>query len=94
LSGPFLAKQAIPVFIDDVEKKLGSRSGEELKSVLRAMTPILEVFETLRWTLVGMYLCIAGGICLLLAFHVHIRRRSLINSVEVARDAPCIFCPI
>jgi hypothetical protein len=62
------------IFTKDVGKKLGSRSGEELKSVLRAMTPILEVFEMLRWTLVGMYLCITGGICLLLAFHVHIHR--------------------
>jgi hypothetical protein len=38
------------------------------------MTQFLEVFESLRWTLVGMYLCIAGGICLLLVFHVHIHR--------------------
>jgi hypothetical protein len=36
------------------------------------MTQFLEVFESLRWTLVGMYLCIAGGICLLLVVHVHI----------------------
>jgi hypothetical protein len=29
------------------------------------MTQFLEVFEPLPWKLVGMYLCIAGGICLL-----------------------------
>jgi hypothetical protein len=62
------------IFTNDVGKKLEIRLGEELKSALRAMTPILEVFETLRWTLVGMYLCIAGGICLLLVPHVHIHR--------------------
>jgi hypothetical protein len=38
------------------------------------MAHFLEVFESLRWTLVGMYLCIAGGIYLLLVFHVHIHR--------------------
>jgi hypothetical protein len=37
-----------PIFVDDVEKKLWSRLGEELKSALRAITPILEVFEMLR----------------------------------------------
>jgi hypothetical protein len=38
------------------------------------MAQLLELIELLRWTLVGMYLCIAGGICLLLVFHVHIHR--------------------
>jgi hypothetical protein len=33
-----------------------------------------EEFELFRWTLIGMYLCIVGGICLLLAVHVHIHR--------------------
>jgi hypothetical protein len=36
------------------------------------MAPFVEMFETLRWTLVAMYLCIVGGVCLLLLFHVHI----------------------
>jgi hypothetical protein len=36
------------------------------------MALFLEMFESLRWTLVAMYLCIVGGICLLLVFHVHI----------------------
>jgi hypothetical protein len=38
------------------------------------MTQSLEEFEMFRWTLVGMYLCIIGGICLLLAVHVHLHR--------------------
>jgi hypothetical protein len=38
------------------------------------MPQFLEMFESLRWTLVGMYLCITGGICLLLDFHVHTHR--------------------
>jgi hypothetical protein len=38
------------------------------------MIKFLEEFESLRWTLVWMYLCIAGGVCLLLAIHVHIHR--------------------
>jgi uncharacterized membrane protein len=36
------------------------------------MTPSSEEFESFRWTLLGMYLYIVGGICLLLAVHVHI----------------------
>jgi hypothetical protein len=32
------------------------------------------MFESLRWTLVAMYLCLVGGVCLLLVFHVHIHR--------------------
>jgi hypothetical protein len=38
------------------------------------MDPFLEMFESLCWTLVAMYLCIVGGVCLLLVFHVHIHR--------------------
>jgi hypothetical protein len=38
------------------------------------MTQSLEEFESLRWTLIGMYLCIAGGIYLLLVVRVHIHR--------------------
>jgi hypothetical protein len=39
------------------------------------MTQSYEEVESFRWTLIGMYLCIAGGICLLLAVHVHIHRQ-------------------
>jgi hypothetical protein len=38
------------------------------------MTQSLEEFGSFCWTLMGMYLCIVGGICLLLAVHVHIHR--------------------
>jgi hypothetical protein len=38
------------------------------------MTPSSEELESFRWTLIGMYLCIVGGLCLLLAVHVHIHR--------------------
>jgi hypothetical protein len=30
------------------------------------------MFESLYWMLAAMYLCIVGGVCLLLVFHVHI----------------------
>jgi hypothetical protein len=39
-----------------------------------SMPQIVEMFESLRWTLAAMYLCIVGGVCLLLVFHVHIHR--------------------
>jgi hypothetical protein len=38
------------------------------------MAQFVEMFESLRWTLVAMYLCIVGGVFLLLVFHVHIHR--------------------
>jgi hypothetical protein len=38
------------------------------------MTQPSEEIKTLRWMLIGMYLCIVGGLCLLLAVHVHIHR--------------------
>jgi hypothetical protein len=38
------------------------------------MAQFVEMFESLRWTLVAMYLYIIGGVCLLLVFHVHIHR--------------------
>jgi hypothetical protein len=38
------------------------------------MAQFVETFEPLHWTLVAMYLCIVGGVCLLLVFHVHIHR--------------------
>jgi hypothetical protein len=36
------------------------------------MAQFVEMFESLYWTLVAMYLCIVGGLCLLLVLHVHI----------------------
>jgi hypothetical protein len=36
------------------------------------MTPSSEEFELFRWMLIGMYLCIVGGLCMLTAVHVHI----------------------
>jgi hypothetical protein len=38
------------------------------------MAHFVEMFESLRWTLAAMYLCIVAGVCLLLVFHVHIHR--------------------
>jgi hypothetical protein len=38
------------------------------------MPQVVEMFEPLRWTLVVMYLCIVGGLFLLLVFRVHIHR--------------------
>jgi hypothetical protein len=38
------------------------------------MPQFVEMLEPLRCTLVAMYLCIVGGVCLLLVFHVHIHR--------------------
>jgi hypothetical protein len=66
--------ELFPAFVDSLQKKLERRSREEIKLVLPTMVQLLELIESLRWTLEGMYLCIVGGICLLLVFHVHIHR--------------------
>jgi hypothetical protein len=54
------------------------RSSEQTESrnqsKLPPMTPSSEELESFRWTLLGMYLCIVGGLCLLIAVHVHIHR--------------------
>jgi hypothetical protein len=49
-------------------------TGKRTQAKLTPMTQSLEESESFRWTLVWMYLSIAGGICLLLAVHVHIHR--------------------
>jgi hypothetical protein len=58
------------------------------------MPQFVEMFESLRWTLAAMYLCIVGGVCLLLVFHV----TSITHSVTPAFLAPnkspnksCVF---
>jgi hypothetical protein len=38
------------------------------------MTLSSEEVESFCWTFIGMYLCIVGGLCLLLAVRVHIHR--------------------
>jgi hypothetical protein len=50
------------------------QAGRGTRATLTPMTQFLEECESLRWTLVWVYLFIAGGIYLLLAVHVHIRR--------------------
>jgi hypothetical protein len=59
--------------VNHLQKKLEEdwRKNPTLSST---MSQIVEMFESLRWTLVAMYLYIVGEICLLLVFHVHIHR--------------------
>jgi hypothetical protein len=59
------------VFVPDIEEAR-SRKKERIQAKLPPMTPASEELESLRWTLLGMYLYIVGGLCLLLAVHVHI----------------------
>jgi hypothetical protein len=41
-----------------------------------------------------MYLYIVGGLCLLVAVHVHLHRRFLMNDDEGVGNAPCTFCSV
>jgi hypothetical protein len=57
------------------------------------MARFVEMFESLRWTLVAMYLCIVGRVCLLLVFHVHIHR-PLPNELHLcSEDSPMCLLP-
>jgi hypothetical protein len=49
------------------------------------MTPPSEELESFRWTLLGMYLCIVGGLCLLLVCMCTFIVRFLMNGDEVVR---------
>jgi hypothetical protein len=69
-----LAEKAVSPFVDNLQKNLERRPREEPQSASPTMVRFVEMFESLRWTLVAMYLCIVGGVCLLLVFHVHIHR--------------------
>jgi hypothetical protein len=62
------------IFVDNLQEQLGRRPREEPQPTSPTMDQFVEMFESLRWTLVAMYLCIVGGVCLLLVFHVHIHR--------------------
>jgi hypothetical protein len=62
----------LAIFVGNIQKQLGRRSREEPQPASPTMPQFMEMFESLRWTLAAMYLCIVGGICLLLVFHVHI----------------------
>jgi hypothetical protein len=62
------------IFIDNLQKQLGRRPREEPQPASLTMLQFVEMLESLHWTLVAMYLCIVGGVCLLLVFHVHIHR--------------------
>jgi hypothetical protein len=81
------------VFVDNLQKKLRRRLREEPQPASPGMPQFVEMFESLRWTLVAMYLYIVGGIWLLLVFHVHIHRPLPHELREAVRRAPCIFAP-
>jgi hypothetical protein len=55
-------------------EEVGRRTREEPQPASPTMPQFVETLESLRWTLVSMYLCIVGGVCLLVVFHVHIHR--------------------
>jgi hypothetical protein len=68
-----LAEQPVPPSLT-ISRRISEEDREKIPSLHLTMTPSLDMFESLRWTLVAMYLCITSGICLLLVFHVHIHR--------------------
>jgi hypothetical protein len=55
---------------EEAQKKTERRT----PTFIADMAQFVEMFESLHWTLVAMYLYIVGGVCLLLVFHVHIHR--------------------
>jgi hypothetical protein len=55
-------------------RKSSEQTGIRTQAKMPPMTLSAEGLESFRWTLLGMYLCIVGGLCLLIAVHVHIHR--------------------
>jgi hypothetical protein len=55
-------------------EEVGRRPRRGTPAASPTMPQFVEMFESLRWTLAAMYLCIVGGVCLLLVFHLHIHR--------------------
>jgi hypothetical protein len=95
LSASLLVEQAIPPSSSTTSRRSLEEDQEKNSTfVLSNMDQFLELLESLCWTLVGMYLCITGRICLLLVFHVHIHHPLPHSCVESMKRAPCIFCPV
>jgi hypothetical protein len=69
-----LAGQAISPSSSTTSRRSSKKTERRTPATSPTMPQFVEMFESLRWTLVAMYLCIVGGVCLLLVFHVHIHR--------------------
>jgi hypothetical protein len=47
------------------------------------LTHFLEMFNSICWTLVGLYVCFVFQFLMVLAFHVYIHRRSSTSDIDI-----------
>jgi hypothetical protein len=69
-----VAEQAVSPSSSSTSRRSSKKTERRTPAPSSTMAQFMEMFESLRWTLAMMYLCIVGGVCLLLVFHVHIHR--------------------
>jgi hypothetical protein len=61
-----LAEQVVLLSSSTTSRRSWKKTERRTPAASPTMPQFVEMFESLRWTLAAMYLCIVGGICLLL----------------------------
>jgi hypothetical protein len=80
---PFLTEQAFPRLLDVPKKKFRRRPQEESHLMSPNLTHFLEMFDSICWTLVGLYVCFVFQFLMVLAFHVYIHRCSSTSDIDI-----------
>jgi hypothetical protein len=80
---PFLTEQAFPRLLGVPKKKFRRRPQEESHLMSPNLTHFLEMFDSICWTLVGLYVCFVFQFLMVLAFHVYIHRRSSTSDIDI-----------
>jgi hypothetical protein len=69
-----LTEQAVSPSSSTTYRRSWKKTERRTPAASPTMPQFVEMFESLCLTLAAMYLCIVGGVCLLVVFHVHIHR--------------------
>jgi hypothetical protein len=67
-----LIEQAVLLSSLTTSRRSSKKTERRTPAPSSTMAQFVDMFESLYWMLAAMYLCIVGGVCLLLVFHVHI----------------------
>jgi hypothetical protein len=80
---PFLTKKAFPRLLSVPKKKFRRRPQKESNLRSPNLTHFLEMFDSICWTLVGLYVCFVFQFLMVLAFHVYIHHRSSTSDIDI-----------
>jgi sterol desaturase/sphingolipid hydroxylase (fatty acid hydroxylase superfamily) len=80
---PVLAEQDFPRLLGVPKKKFRRRPQEESNLMSPNLTRFLEMFDSICWTLVALYICFVFQFLMVLAFHVYIHRRSSTSDIDI-----------